>query len=82
MKNVTSPQRGYLGSGIIRKHSFDNMPRSRMVCPMCGKKGLLKLSNYLANVHKLSTQERQPYIIRAKKMPIDIATLLMELHKS
>jgi hypothetical protein len=49
---------------------------------MCGKKGLLKLSNYLANVHKLSTQERQPYIIRAKKMPIDIATVLMELHKS
>ena len=48
---------------------------------MCGKKGLLKLSNHLINVHKLSTQERQPYLIRAKKMPIDKATVLIELQK-
>ena len=48
---------------------------------MCGKKGLLKLSNHLTNVHKLSTQERQPYLIRAKKMPIDRATVLIELRK-
>ena len=48
---------------------------------MCGKKGLLKLSNHLTNVHKLSTQERQPYLIRAKKMPIDKATVLIEFQK-
>ena len=54
------------------------MPRTRKVCRMCGKKGLLKLSNHLINVHKLSTQERQPYLIRAKKMPIDKATVLIE----
>jgi hypothetical protein len=47
------------------------MPRTRKVCPICTKKGLLKLSNHLTSVHKLSTQERQPYLIRAKKMPID-----------
>jgi hypothetical protein len=67
-----STQRDYLGACYVQKHSFDNMPRTRKVCPMFGKKGLLKLSNHLANVHKLSTQERQPYLIRAKKMPTDI----------
>ena len=53
----------------------------REVCPICGKKGLLKLSNYLANVHKLSSEERQSYLIRAKRMPVDIATVLTELRK-
>ena len=35
------------------------MPRTRKVCPICGKKGLLKLSNHLANVHKLSALENE-----------------------
>ena len=54
------------------------MPRTRKVCPICRKKGLLKLSNHLTSVHKLSTQERQPYLIRAKKMPIDRATVRID----
>ena len=57
------------------------MPRMRKVCPICGKKGLLKLSNHLANVHKLSSEERQSYLICAKRMPVDIATALTELRK-
>ena len=32
------------------------MPRTRKVCPICEKKGLLKLSNHLANVHKLFSE--------------------------
>ena len=57
------------------------MPRTRKVCPICGKKGLLKLSNHLANVHKLSSEERQSCLIRAKRTPVDIATVLIELRK-
>ena len=57
------------------------MPRTRKVCLICGKKGLLKLSNHLANVHKLSSEERQSYLIRAKRTPVDIATVLIELRK-
>ena len=57
------------------------MPRTRKVCLICGKKGLLKLSNHLANVHKLSSEERQSYFIRAKRMPVDIATVLTEFGK-
>ena len=57
------------------------MPPRRKVCPICGKKGLLKLSNHLANVHKLPSEERQSYLTRAKRMPVDIATVLTELHK-
>ena len=57
------------------------MPRTRKVCPICGKKGLLKLSNHLANVHKLSSEERQSYLIRAMSMPVDIATVLIDLRK-
>ena len=58
------------------------MPRTRKVCPICGQKGLLKLSNHLANVHKLSSEERQSYLIRAKRMPVDIATVLTELRRA
>ena len=65
----------------VRKHSFDNMPRTRKVCPICEKKDLLKLSNQLADVHKLSSEERQSYLIRATKMPIDIATVLAQTER-
>ena len=51
------------------------------ICPICGKKGLLKLSNHLAIIHKLSSEERQSYLIRAKRMPVDITTVLTELRK-
>ena len=57
------------------------MPRTRKVCHICGKNGVLKLSNHLANVHKLSSEERQSYLIRAKRMPVDTATVLTELRK-
>ena len=32
------------------------MPRLRKECPLCGKQGLLKLSNHLADYHHLSTK--------------------------
>ena len=39
-------------------HLITCLERERSV-PLCGKKGLLKLSNHLANVHKLSSEKRQ-----------------------
>jgi hypothetical protein len=45
------------------------------------KKRLLKLSNHLANVHKLTTHQRQPYLIRAKKMPIDMEVVLYMINR-
>ena len=57
------------------------MSQARKVCPICGKKGFFKLPNHLANIHKLSSEERQSYLIRAKRMPVDMASVLVELHK-
>ena len=43
--------------------------RSRRDCPICGKRGLLKLSNHLSRVHGLSSEERQPWLQRASHLP-------------
>ena len=45
------------------------MPRRRKDCPTCGKRSLKRLANHLADVHELSIEERQPYLIRAKTNP-------------
>ena len=47
------------------------MPRLRKDCPLCGKQGLLKLSNHLADYHHLSTKDRQYYLRQAKILPLD-----------
>ena len=41
------------------------MPRMRKDCPICGRKGLLKLSNHLANSHQLSCEDRHYYLTDA-----------------
>ena len=55
------------------------MPRMRKDCPICGKQGLLKLSNHLADFHHLSSKERQAYLMQARTFPLDINTTLKEL---
>ncbi len=47
------------------------MPRLRKDCPLCGKQGLLKLSNHLADYHHLSIKDRTPYLRQAKILPLD-----------
>ena len=59
------------------------MPRLRKDCFLCGKQGLLKLSNHLADYHHLSTKDRQYYLRQAKIVPLDrILKELMKLHQS
>ena len=41
----------------------------RRDCPICGKRGLLKLSNHLAQIHELSSEDRQPWLQRASYLP-------------
>ena len=68
-----SPGRDTFISDVVRKiSSFDIMPRRRKLCPICGKKNLLKLSNHLADIHDLSSEQRQPFLIRAKVTPLEI----------
>ena len=55
------------------------MPRKCKDCPICGKRALKRLANHLADVHELSSQERQPYLIGAK--PTALATVLTELYR-
>ena len=69
----------YLDSSNISNHSFAIMPRKRKDCPICGKQGLLKLSNHLADFHQLSSRERQSYLMQARIFPLDINALLNEL---
>ena len=57
------------------------MPRRRKDCPICGKRALKRLANHLADVHELSVEKRQPYLIRAKTTPLDLETILTELYK-
>ena len=38
------------------------MPRTRKDCPLCGKRNLCKLSNHLADIHRLSSEERRVYL--------------------
>ena len=66
----------YLDSSNISNNSFAIMPRMRKDCPICGKQGLLKLSNHLADFHHLSSKERQAYLMQARTFPLDINTLL------
>ena len=51
----------------------------RKDCTICGKQGLLKLSNHLADFHQLSSRERQSYLMQARIFPLDINALLNEL---
>ena len=57
------------------------MPRRRKDCRICGKRSLKRLANHLADVHELSIEERQPYLIRVKTTPVDLETILKELYK-
>ena len=57
------------------------MPRKCKDCPICGKRALKRLANHLADVHELSSQERQPYLIRAKPTALDIENVLTELYR-
>ena len=61
------------------------MPRLRKGCPLglCGKQGLLKLSNHLVDYHHLLTKDRQYYSRQAKILYLDrILKELMKLHQS
>ncbi len=57
------------------------MPRKCKDCPICGKRALKRLANHLADVHELSPQERQPYLIRAKPTALDLENVLTELYR-
>ncbi len=57
------------------------MPRKCKDCPICGKRALKRLANHLADVHELSSQERQPYLIRAKPTALDLENVLTELYR-
>ena len=45
------------------------MPRLRKDCSLCGKQGLLKLSNHLADCYHLSTKLRQTILFKASENP-------------
>ena len=47
------------------------MPRGRKDCLICRKRSLKRLANHLADVHELSIEERQPYLIWAKTTPLE-----------
>ena len=38
------------------------MPRTRKDCPLCGKRDICKLSNYMASIHRLSSTEKRVYL--------------------
>ena len=57
------------------------MPRKCRDCPISGKRALKRLANHLADVHELSSQERQPYLIRAKPTALDLENVLTELYR-
>jgi hypothetical protein len=57
------------------------MPRKCKDCPICGKRALKRLANHLVDVHELSSQERQPYLIRAKPTASDLENVLTELYR-
>ena len=46
------------------------MSRQRKMCPICQKGGLLKLLNHLADVHQLESDERKPYLEKAKTLTL------------
>ena len=47
---------------MLRLHNVKMSYCHRRMCPICGKQDLLKLSEHLRQVHKLSCEERQPYL--------------------
>ena len=55
------------------------MPRKRKHCPFCAKVGLVKLSNHLSDIHGLSSEQSQSYLIRAETT--DLETILVDLYK-
>jgi hypothetical protein len=57
------------------------MHRKCKNCSICGKRALKRLANYLADVHELSSEERQPYLIRANPIALDLENVLAELHR-
>ena len=57
------------------------MPRKCKDCPICGKRALNRLANHLADAHELSSQERQPYLIRAMPTALDLENVLAELYR-
>ena len=69
----------YLVSSANSIRSFVNMPRKRKDCPICGKQGLLRLANHLADFHQLSSKDRQAYLMQARTFPLDLQALLKEL---
>ncbi|CAB4003362.1 Hypothetical predicted protein [Paramuricea clavata] len=57
------------------------MPWKCKDCPICGKRALKRLANHLGDVHELSFQERQPYLIRAKPTALNLENVLTELYR-
>ena len=57
------------------------MHRKCKDCSICGKRALKRLENHLADVHELSFEERQPYLIRANPTAIDLENVLAELYR-
>ena len=57
------------------------MPRKCKDCPICGKRALKGLANHLADVHELSSDERQPYLIRAKPTALELENVLAEMYR-
>ena len=47
------------------------MPCLRKDCPLCGKQGLLKLSNHLADYHHLTIKDQKPYLMQEETFPWD-----------
>ena len=47
------------------------MPRLPKDCPLCGKQGLSKLSNHLADYYHLTIKDRRPFLMQAKTFPFD-----------
>jgi hypothetical protein len=54
------------------------MKRYRRDCPFpgCGTIALVKLSNHLSQVHGLSSEERKPYLQKAKLQKYKISKTL------
>ena len=57
------------------------MPRKCKDCSICCKRALKRLANHLADVHELSSEERQHYLILAKPTALDLEHVLAELYR-
>ena len=54
------------------------MHRKCKYCSICGKRAIKRFANHLADVHELSSEERQPYLIRANPTALDLENVLAE----